>query len=111
MATLDCTGGWYTTQVWGGVLMGRLLALADVEDEGRSLTVTAVSGYQRRFSLDEANKYLLALSVAGRPLSHGHGFPIRLVAPDQRGVNWVKWVARIQVNETSQLWQSPLPLS
>ena len=54
--------------------------------------------------------YLLALAVAGRPLSDGHGFPVRLVAPDRRGVEWVKWIARIEVNETSHLWQPPLPL-
>jgi hypothetical protein len=109
-ATLDCTGGWYTTQDWRGVSLGRLLALAGVGDEAKSMTVTAVSGYQRRFSLEQANGYLLALAVAGDPLSHGHGFPVRLVAPDQRGVNWVKWVARICVNETSRFWQLPLPL-
>jgi hypothetical protein len=109
-ATLDCTGGWYTTQDWRGVSLGLLLALARVGDEARSVTVTAVSGYQRRFSLEQADGYLLALTVAGEPLDHGHGFPARLVAPGQRGVNWVKWVARIRVNETSRFWQLPLPL-
>lgn len=109
-ATLDCTGGWYTTQVWRGVSLRRLLALAEADDRARSVTVTAVSGYQRRFTLAEAENYLLALRVAGEPLTHSHGFPLRLVAPDQRGVNWVKWVSRIQVNESSKLWQLPLPL-
>jgi len=108
--TLDCTGGWYSTQTWRGVSVARLLSLAGIGAGARSVTFTAVSGYQRRFTLAEAQKYLLALQVAGQTLSHGHGFPARLVAPDQRGVNWVKWVTRIHLNQTSKFWQLPLPL-
>ncbi|MEM7028666.1 MAG: molybdopterin-dependent oxidoreductase [Chloroflexota bacterium] len=108
--TLDCTGGWYTTQVWCGVKLGDLLDLADVDAEAQSVTVEAVSGYKRRFPLSEARDYLLALAVADEPLSHGHGYPVRLVAPGRRGFEWVKWVVRIRVNGTSHIWQMPLPL-
>lgn len=107
---LDCTGGWYTNQLWRGVSLGRLLDEAGLLDEAASVTVEAVSGYKRRFPLPAARGYLLALVVAERPLRHGHGFPLRLVAPDRRGYDWVKWVARIHVNKGSALWQSPLPL-
>jgi DMSO/TMAO reductase YedYZ molybdopterin-dependent catalytic subunit len=86
------------------------LSLAGIGAGARSVTFTAVSGYQRRFTLAEAQKYLLALQVAGQALSHGHGFPARLAAPDQRGVNWVKWVTHIHLNQTSKFWQLPLPL-
>lgn len=109
-AALDCTGGWYTEQVWRGVSLGALLALAGVTNEAQSITVQAVSGYRRRFSLPAARSYLLALEVAERPLRHRHGYPLRLVAPDRRGYDWVKWVTRIHVNRTGPLWQSPLPL-
>jgi DMSO/TMAO reductase YedYZ molybdopterin-dependent catalytic subunit len=108
--TLDCTGGWYSTQVWGGVAVGRLLAMAGVRETARSVTFASVTGYNRRFGLEEAGGYLLALAVAGRPLSRGHGFPARLVAPGRRGVEWVKWVTHIRVNESSRHWQPPLPL-
>lgn len=110
VATLDCTGGWYSTQAWRGVSIARLLSLTGIHDEALSVTFTAVSGYKRRFTLAEAQRYLLALQVAGQPLSHGHGFPARLVAHDQRGVNWVKWVTCIRLNKTSKFWQLPLPL-
>ncbi len=110
LATLDCTGGWYTTQTWNGIELRRLLQMAAVHDEASSVTVRSVSGYQRRFSLSEANTFLLALKVAGQPLSHGHGSPARLVAVGRRGLEWVKWVSHIQVNTTSRLWQMPLPL-
>lgn len=110
VVTLDCTGGWYSEQAWRGVALGRLLALAGLLPGARSVTVESVSGYGRRFGLGEAERLLLALEVAGRRLDHGHGFPARLVAPERRGYDWVKWVTRVEVNETSELLQPPLPL-
>ncbi len=109
-ATIDCTGGWYSTQEWTGFNLSRLLDMAGVQASARSITVHAISGYNRRFSLEQARTCLLALRVAGQMLDHGHGFPARLVAPGQRGFNWVKWVTHIEVNETSELLQPPVPL-
>ena len=110
VATLDCTGGWYTTQTWQGVNVARLLDQAGILPQADSITFRSVSGYQRRFTVAEAGRYLLALGVAGDTLSHGHGFPVRLVAADKRGVEWVKWVTHIRVNTTGKIWQPPLPL-
>jgi DMSO/TMAO reductase YedYZ molybdopterin-dependent catalytic subunit len=47
----------------------------------------------------EAREALLATHVGGERLSHGHGFPLRLVAPGRRGFQWVKWVERVEVRE------------
>jgi DMSO/TMAO reductase YedYZ molybdopterin-dependent catalytic subunit len=116
VAALDCTGGWYSVQQWRGVGIEELLARAGLRPTAASVTFEAVSGYRRRFPVAEAQTALLALGTldAGgndyRPLSHGHGAPARLVLPGRRGMEWVKWVAVIRVNETSAWWQSPLPL-
>ena len=116
VAALDCTGGWYSVQRWRGVAVGELLARAGVLPAAASVTFEAVSGYRRRFPLDEAAGVLLALGTADelddayRPLSHGHGAPARVVLPGRRGMEWVKWLAVIRVNESGALWQSPLPL-
>jgi DMSO/TMAO reductase YedYZ molybdopterin-dependent catalytic subunit len=107
---LDCTGGWYTSQQWQGVPLTAVLAAAKPEPEALSLTVQSVTGYTRRFPFAAANQMLLALRVAGAPLTHGHGAPLRLVIPGRRGVEWVKWITAIHVNTTSALWQPPLPL-
>jgi len=116
-AALDCTGGWYTIQRWRGVAVEDLLTLAGVRASAASVTVESVSGYRRRFPLAEARGCLLALgtvaSGAGdtfRPLSHGHGYALRWVAPGRRGMEWIKWVAVIRVNDTGAWAQSPLPL-
>lgn len=107
---IDCTGGWYSEQEWEGVNVASLLERAVPRAGAVSVSFEAGSGYGRRFWLEEARGYLLALAVAGQVLDHGHGFPARLVAPDQRGFQWVKWVTRIQVHSTSKLLQPPVPL-
>ena len=109
-ATLDCTGGWYTTQRWQGIPLSTLLDRADVLEDARSVTVTSVTGYYRRFSLHAARNLLLATHVGGKPLSHGHGAPLRLVAPGRRGFEWVKWVVRLKIDARPFWLQPPLPL-
>lgn len=108
--TVDCTGGWYSTQIWDGFSLAALLAEVQPSEDARSIRVESVTGYWRRFALEEIGDYLLATHVAERPLSHGHGFPLRLVAPNKRGFEWVKWITRITVEATPAYWQPPLPL-
>jgi DMSO/TMAO reductase YedYZ molybdopterin-dependent catalytic subunit len=107
-ATLDCTGGWFATQDWSGVRLDRLLE--HVEDV-RSVVVTSATGYARRFPIGDASACILATRLGGEPLSAGHGFPARLVAPGRRGFWWVKWVERIEASSTPWWWQSPFPLT
>ena len=109
-ATLDCTGGWFTRQEWSGLPLAEVLAQAAPTAEARSVVVTSVTGFSRRFSLEEAQGLLLADRVGGERLSAGHGAPLRLVAPGRRGYHWVKWVARVEVSGQPGWWQSPLPL-
>jgi len=109
-ATIDCTGGWHSTQVWRGVPLGRLLDAASPTQGATSVKLTSSTGYYRRFSMEEARRYLLATHVGDESLSHGHGFPLRLVAPGKRGFEWVKWVERIEVDSRPKWLQPPLPL-
>ncbi len=104
-AVLDCTGGWYAAQTWTGV------PLADIVDArgGRRVVVTSVTGFSRAFPVTALDDLLLALDVAGTPLSAGHGAPARLVAPGRRGFWWVKWVASIGVDDRPAWLQPPFP--
>jgi hypothetical protein len=90
-AVLDCTSAWYSEQVWTGVRLDRLL---DVGDH-RSISVTSATGYGRRFPAHDLKNMWLVTHVGGEPLSAGHGFPARIVAPGRRGFWWVKWVVAI----------------
>src|SRR5262249_23130352 len=96
-ATLDCTGGFYTTQRWRGALVGRILDRARIASDAHWVSFVAVTGYRWSLPVNEARAALLATHVGAEPLSHGHGAPARLVAPGRRGFEWVKWVARIEV--------------
>ncbi len=66
-----------------------------------------MTGYYRRFSLEEADAYLPATRVGGEALPHSHGHLPRLVAPGRKGV---KWFDRIEVNYTGKCWRPPTPV-
>jgi DMSO/TMAO reductase YedYZ molybdopterin-dependent catalytic subunit len=99
-ATLDCTGGFYSTQRWRGALVGRLLNQAGVMPNARWVSFVSVTGYRWSLPLGEARAALLATHIGAEPLEHGHGAPARLVAPGRRGFEWVKWVVRIDALAT-----------
>jgi hypothetical protein len=109
-AILDCTGGWYTEQHWSGIPIRALFDQAGVSDGARSAVFTSETGYRRRYDIEEAGGMLLAFEVSGEPLSRGHGYPVRLVAPGQRGYGWVKWVTHIELSNLPAWVESPLPL-
>ncbi|MCS7056310.1 MAG: molybdopterin-dependent oxidoreductase [Thermoflexales bacterium] len=96
-ATLDCTGGWHSTQDWRGVRVGNLLDRAGVRPAARFVSFVSVTGYRWSLPLDEAREALLATHYEDVPLEHWHGAPLRLVAPGRRGFMWVKWVGEVVV--------------
>lgn len=106
VATLDCTGGFYSTQEWRGVLLGRLLDAAGPLPSATHALVVSRTGYRWSFPISEASGFLLATRVGGEPLSHSHGAPVRLVAPERRGLEWIKWVVRVDLIDGPDLGQA-----
>jgi DMSO/TMAO reductase YedYZ molybdopterin-dependent catalytic subunit len=96
-STLDCTGGFYSTQRWRGISISRLLDHAALRTDARYVSFISVTSYRWSLPLEEARGALLATHIDEEPLSHEHGFPLRLVAPGHRGFEWVKWITRIEV--------------
>jgi Oxidoreductase molybdopterin binding domain len=107
-AVLDCTGGWYSEQVWEGVWLHRLVTPG--APGTFSFNVRSVTGYSRRFAIEDAPRMLLATRLDGSALDSGHGFPVRLVVPGQRGFTWVKWLASVDAEQLPSWWQPPFPL-
>ena len=96
-AILDCTSGWYTSQVWRGVMLKDILAQAGLRAEAVAILLKDVSGYPAYLTLAEAEESLLATHSGGQVFDHWHGFPLRAVVPSRRGWQWVKWLTEIEV--------------
>src|SRR3954447_20260808 len=58
-ATLDCTGGFYSTQNWAGVRLERLIAAAAPVAAARQVRVVSRTGYRWSFSLSASRRLLL----------------------------------------------------
>ena len=102
-ALLDCTSGWYSEHDWRGVRVGDLLDEAGTTDRGRWVRFESVTGYRWSLPIAEARDARRATHVDADRLSHGHGAPLRLVAPGRRGFQWVKWVTRVDVTRRRDL--------
>lgn len=94
---IDCTGGWWSEQVWQGVAVDDILAASGVAADASAVEVISVTGHRWTFPLDELRGALLATRVGGETLTPGHGYPARLVAPGRRGFQWIKWVDRLEI--------------
>lgn len=116
--------------IWGGVDLATLLKTAKVSAEASHLWSFGVD--YGRFQDVEATAYvkdlplsrissgniLLAYEMNGEPLSHEHGFPIRLIVPGYYGTNSVKWLYRLELASqrhdgpyTKILYNDPVPPS
>jgi Oxidoreductase molybdopterin binding domain len=108
-AWLDCTSGWYTEAEWIAVTLADLIHPEQLV-AAASIEVVSMTGYRRRFPVDEAGSVYLATGYQGEPLRPAHGAPVRLVAPHRRGFWWVKWVASVELSDRPAWGQSPFPL-
>jgi DMSO/TMAO reductase YedYZ molybdopterin-dependent catalytic subunit len=96
VATLDCTSGWAMTTRWRGTPLRSVLDAAGAEPDA-SVTVRSTTGWLVRLDRDEVDGCLLATDVGARPLPAANGAPCRLVVPTRRGLDWIKWVAAVDV--------------
>jgi len=106
-AVLDCTGLWWSEQVWRGVRLDRLVDLGGAP----SVEIRSATGYSRLLPAADLSDAWLALECGGQPLSAAHGYPARVVVPGRRGFWWVKWVVSIEPSPTPWWLQSPYPLT
>ena len=95
-AVLDCTSGWVMRTSWLGTPLRAVLDAAGANPV-HFVNVRSVTGWMVPLEKHELDGALLATGVAGMDLPRPNGAPCRLVAPTRRGLDWVKWVAEIEV--------------
>jgi DMSO/TMAO reductase YedYZ molybdopterin-dependent catalytic subunit len=98
---IACVEGWSTTQVWSGVRLHDLAALAGIPNPGRAMVWSVERFGAFNHAVLQGNQVgnpdsLLALRVNGLNLSPDHGYPARIIVPALPGVHNTKWVRSIE---------------
>lgn len=99
---IACVEGWSANADWRGVPVRALLEMAGADASSHvAVESLQAKGLYRKSVLNPSHARhpdtLLALALGGEPLHIDHGYPARLVAPNQPGVMQTKWVARLVV--------------
>ena len=100
LVTLVCPGFFTDEGNWTGVAVADLLDLAGVKPEAEQIKFVAADGkYSANLKLEEVtgDGMLIAYAFEDKPLPQVHGYPLRVVAKDQPGNRWVKWLGEIVV--------------
>ena len=98
---LICPGVFVNHGRWKGVSLTTVLDLAQMQADTTHITVYGPEGHNEkveRFPVEDirSDKVFLAYQVNGKKLPIKHGFPLRIVAEDYYGDDWVKYVYKIE---------------
>jgi len=101
---LICPGFFAIHGRWEGIVMDQFLQRVKTEKGATHVTFYGPEGtYEKveRFPIDDIRKgkIFLAYGVNGKPLPPKHGFPLRIVAEDRYGSEWVKYVYKMTVEK------------
>ena len=98
----DCVEGWSAIGQWHGPMLGTLLHAAGVGGAARYIVFTCADlfgGQPYYESIDLIDAFhpqtILAWAMNGRPLSVGHGAPVRLRVERKLGYKQAKYVMRV----------------
>ena len=96
-----CPGIFVNHGRWKGISMMTVLNMAQMKADTTHISVYGPQGpYEKveRFPIADirSEKVFLAYQVNGARLPQKHGFPLRIVAEDYYGDEWVKYVYKIE---------------
>jgi sulfoxide reductase catalytic subunit YedY len=102
---LICPGVFAYYARWKGISVAKLLETAEVDSSVTDVTFSGPDGtYEKseRFPIEDilSDKVFLAYSVNDSVLPKKHGFPLRVVAEDYYGGDWVKYVYSVTANKS-----------
>jgi DMSO/TMAO reductase YedYZ molybdopterin-dependent catalytic subunit len=101
VTTLNCVEGWSVTYLWTGVKLKDLLEKAGYDTKAKVVIFRSYDGYSTSLPLDFVvnRDILLAYKMNGVAIPPERGFPFQVVAEDQLGYKWAKWVTEIEVSD------------
>jgi len=120
VATLECAGngvspgfmGAIGNLRWGGTALTPLLEGLGLHEQATEVVFHGADegtetirekeykqNFARSLSLRDVKRFgvMLLYEMAGKPLTKGHGGPLRVGVPGHFGIAWVKWVNRIEI--------------
>jgi DMSO/TMAO reductase YedYZ molybdopterin-dependent catalytic subunit len=97
--TLICPGFFEDVATWAGTPLEHILELAQVQSDATGFNLIGADQYSAPISLKSASLAgsFLAYEWEGKALPRLHGFPLRAIFPGAEGLQWVKWLVRIEV--------------
>ena len=103
---LICPGIFTNHGSWKGISLMTVLNLAGMKADTTDIIVSGPQGsYEKveKFPIGDirSDKVFLAYQVNGQRLPQKHGFPLRIVAEDYYGDEWVKYVYKVEAIKVS----------
>jgi hypothetical protein len=97
-AVIKCPSGGSANVVWKGVPFKVIIQMVAPKVGAREAVSYGADGYSSSLTLDEITDHvLMAYGMNGVPLPADQGYPLRVVAPENYGYKWVKWITHIEI--------------
>src|SRR5712692_7342551 len=94
---LKCVQCWSSRTTWGGFRFGHLLEMAKPRKSATAVRIDCADKWYVYMSVKDMldPRVLLAMEMAGKPLSDQHGAPLRIIDPSRYGYKSAKLVTSI----------------
>lgn len=102
VSDFHCVTRWSQLDMdWQGVLVQTLLSHAIPKENAHYVTLHGYDGYTTNLPLEALldDDVLVAHAVLGKPLTHEHGGPARMVVPKRYAWKGAKWLKAIELHE------------
>jgi DMSO/TMAO reductase YedYZ molybdopterin-dependent catalytic subunit len=94
---MKCVQGWSSRTDWGGFRFGHLMEMCKPAKNARAVRIDCADKWFEYFTLEQIQspRVLLAMDMAGKPLTGKHGAPLRMIDPARYGYKSAKLVTSI----------------
>jgi len=109
--TLYCVEGWSSTVLWKGSRIMDIIDAAHPLPTANTVIFHAIDGYTTSLPLEmiEDRDLILAYGANGLDLPVEMGYPFIVVAEDNAGYKWARWVTEIELSDDENYqgyWES-----